>query len=87
LNVLVMGLGEIGRPLYEIVKGVHNVFGVDVDPDKNVDQEPSGPVGFIHICFPYSEDFAGKVAGYMGRFNPSPILGIKWRFSWKHFPL
>jgi len=71
LNVFVIGLGEIGRPLYEIVKGVHNAFGVDVDPDRNVDQEPSGPVGVMHICFPYSEEFVEKVVGHIGKFNPN----------------
>ena len=30
MNVLVIGLGEIGKPLLEIVKGTYNAFGLDI---------------------------------------------------------
>jgi UDP-N-acetyl-D-mannosaminuronate dehydrogenase len=64
-NVLVVGLGEIGAPLLEIVKGVYSAEGLDIEP-REIDE----PVDVMHICFPYSEDFVKSAVGYINRFRP-----------------
>ena len=46
---LVVGLGEVGKPLYTILKRQEpGAIGIDIDP-ASVDQ----PVGIMHICFPF----------------------------------
>ena len=64
-KVLVTGLGEIGAPLLEIVKGVYSAEGLDIEP-----KEIHGPVDVLHICFPYSADFVKTAADYAKEFNP-----------------
>jgi len=64
-NVLVVGLGEIGAPLLEIVRGVYSAEGLDVEP-----REIHEPVDVMHICFPYSEHFVETAVGYVTKFRP-----------------
>lgn len=75
-TVLIIGLGNIGKPLYEIIKGVYKVHGLDVDSKKNLDGEINSQIDVMHICFGHSVSrdatpkFITTVAGYMGKFNP-----------------
>lgn len=63
---LVIGMGEIGKPLYEIVRGVYQYAQwLDVEP-----KEISGEIDVLHICFRYSESFVTDVAEYVKRFQP-----------------
>jgi len=64
-KVLVIGLGEIGAPLLEVVKGVYSAEGLDIEP-----KEVHGPVDMLHICFPYSADFVETATNYVNKFNP-----------------
>ena len=46
---LVVGLGEVGKPLYTILKKQEpGTIGIDIQP-ASVDK----PVGVMHICFPF----------------------------------
>ena len=58
-SVLVIGLGEVGRPLYKILsEKFMNVYGYDSDRSKTVhelDAIPK-PIGFMHIAYPYIDD-------------------------------
>ena len=67
-NVIVVGLGEVGRPLRELLAGHHNVTGIDIAP-------PAGPIGEVdvmHVCYPFEiKDFVGETARYVERFKPS----------------
>lgn len=78
MKVLIVGLGEVGSALYEIVKGVqYDVVGYDI---KNVgtvlEQAPKLPsiVDVLHVCFPYSDDFVDQVVDYVIRTNPRLVL-------------
>jgi len=64
-NVLVIGLGEIGVPLLEIVKGVFHGEGLDIKP-----KEIYSPVDVLHICFPYSTNFVETATNYINEFHP-----------------
>jgi UDP-N-acetyl-D-mannosaminuronate dehydrogenase len=64
-NILVIGLGEIGAPLLEIVRGVYHAEGLDIEP-----KQIRGPFDVLHICFPYNPDFAAIASDYINRFNP-----------------
>lgn len=64
-SVLVTGLGEIGAPLLEIVKGVYHVEGLDIEP-----REVHGSFDVLHVCFPYGEGFVKTAIDYMNEFRP-----------------
>jgi len=65
-TVVIVGLGEVGKPLSEIIKKRHRVFEVDIDlaaPVKRCD--------VMHICFPFRDkEFVGQVSEYIGRYQP-----------------
>jgi len=66
-TVIVVGLGEVGKPLLDIIQGRHRAFGVDIDlpaPIKRCD--------VMHICFPFQGDrFVEQVLGYIRAYQPS----------------
>jgi len=65
--VIVVGLGEVGKPLMEIVKSKHQVFGVDINSPASVSQ-----CDVMHICFPFQNDkFVGQVVEYIHRYRPA----------------
>jgi len=64
-KVLVIGLGEIGAPLLEIVRGVYPSESLDIEP-----KEIHGPFDVLHICFPYSPNFVETATNYIKKFNP-----------------
>ncbi|MGB9959438.1 MAG: GDP-mannose dehydrogenase [Candidatus Bathyarchaeales archaeon] len=77
-KVLVVGLGEVGRALYELLKesGKFDVYGFDVDKEKmrniagNVEL-PNG-IDVMHICYPCAdpEKFVKATVNYIKKFNP-----------------
>jgi UDP-N-acetyl-D-mannosaminuronate dehydrogenase len=67
---LVIGLGEIGRPLVEVLSRVHPVEGIDLPP-RNV----AGPIHFMHVCYPGNiPDFPGETAKYVRRYEPAIVV-------------
>ncbi len=65
--VLVIGVGEIGRALCEIIEesGKYKLYKKDME-----ELEIKGTVDIMHICIPYTDKFAGIVAGYIKKYNP-----------------
>src|SRR3984957_11605419 len=63
-SVLVVGLGEIGQPLLEILRGAHDAAGRDME------DRPFDGVEVLHICFPYSPDFVASTARYVSLYEP-----------------
>src|SRR5882724_5027690 len=65
--VIVVGLGEVGRALMEIVESKHQTFGVDIDQPASVSQ-----CDVMHICFPFQSDkFVGQVVEYIHQYRPA----------------
>jgi len=82
-KVLVVGLGEVGRPLYELLKegGKFLVYGFDIDEEKmrEVGQSRSGlpsEVDVVHVCIScFSQDeFVDVVVGYVEWFKPKLVI-------------
>ena len=70
-TVAVVGLGEIGRPLLELLSTRYSVLGVDISPPS---RRPEG-VNVLHICYPFNiEDFVGETARYIELFKPGLTL-------------
>lgn len=66
-KVVVAGLGEVGKPLYELVSKHHATLGVDLEPVPDV-----CPVDVLHVCYPFQiKDFVGETARYIKRFKPT----------------
>jgi UDP-N-acetyl-D-mannosaminuronate dehydrogenase len=66
-TVVVVGLGEVGRPLLDIVAKRHAAVGVDIAPPA----APIEDVDVMHICYPFEiDDFVGVTARYIERFRP-----------------
>jgi UDP-glucose 6-dehydrogenase len=71
-TVLIVGYGEVGKPLFEVVRGVYpDVNWLDVQ-EKPVDPNPD----VMHITFPEQsqDDFVQSSVGYIDRFSPGLVL-------------
>ena len=80
-EVLVVGLGEVGRSLFELLResGKFEVHGFDVDEAKmravGQDMVPS-QVDVMHVCVPCPsrDEFVNVVSGYVKRFQPKLVI-------------
>ena len=66
--VVVVGLGEVGRPLLEILRREHRAAGRDID-----DQAFHG-VRILHLCFPFGADFVATARRYVLRYEPEVVV-------------
>jgi UDP-N-acetyl-D-mannosaminuronate dehydrogenase len=67
-KIVVVGLGEVGRPILELVSKHHAALGVDVSPLA----ERVASVDILHVCFPFGiEDFVGETIRYIELFRPT----------------
>ncbi|MCS7114518.1 MAG: GDP-mannose dehydrogenase [Candidatus Bathyarchaeota archaeon] len=81
-RVLVVGLGEVGRPLYELLKECKKfeVHGYDLNTDRMRDtgQSTALPDSFdvMHVCIPCKDkgEFVESIAGYVERFKPKLLI-------------
>ncbi|MFZ0640137.1 MAG: hypothetical protein WAN33_11940 [Candidatus Acidiferrales bacterium] len=65
--VVVVGLGEVGKPLFKLASEHHTVMGVDV----STPTERPERVDFLHICYPFHiANFVGETARYIKLFKP-----------------
>ena len=66
-KVVVVGLGEVGKPLLELVSRHHDAIGVDISPVERI-----GQVDILHVCYPFQiEDFIGETVRYIELFQPA----------------
>jgi UDP-N-acetyl-D-mannosaminuronate dehydrogenase len=67
-RVVVVGLGEVGRPLLELISKHHNAIGVDILPPV----ERIGKVDVLHVCYPFEiKDFVSETVRYIKLFRPT----------------
>jgi UDP-N-acetyl-D-mannosaminuronate dehydrogenase len=66
-TVIILGMGEVGRPLFEILNRTYECLGVDITPI-----EAKQPCSVLHICYPFQiKDFVGTTASYIQRYKPA----------------
>jgi UDP-N-acetyl-D-mannosaminuronate dehydrogenase len=66
--VVIVGLGEVGKPLLELVSKHHEAVGVDVSPPIERVERPD----VMHVCYPFEiTDFVGETVRYIERFEPA----------------
>lgn len=67
-SVVVVGLGEVGRPLFELLSKHYDVIGVDI----TLPPGPLGKVDVLHVCYPFEiKDFVGETVRYIELFKPT----------------
>jgi UDP-N-acetyl-D-mannosaminuronate dehydrogenase len=67
-TIIVLGLGEVGRPILDIASRHHRTVGIDIAPPT----EPIERVDVMHVCYPFEiKDFVGETARYIERFRPA----------------
>lgn len=67
MKTLVVGMGEIGTSLYNILKPHYEIYSKGKGEDIG---ESIGTVKIMHICFPYSDKFEEQVKEYQERYKP-----------------
>jgi UDP-N-acetyl-D-mannosaminuronate dehydrogenase len=68
---VVIGLGEIGKPISELISDTCEVVGIDVTPL----EKPLENVDVMHVCYPFEiPDFIGETARYIEKFKPSVTI-------------
>jgi UDP-N-acetyl-D-mannosaminuronate dehydrogenase len=66
-KIVVVGLGEVGKPLFELASQYHDTIGVDIAPVDGIEQ-----VDVLHICYPFQiQDFVGETARYIECYKPA----------------
>mgnify|MGYP001582614525 CR=1 FL=1 len=79
MKSLIIGFGEVGGALYEILKVKHEVWRKDIgpeyiDPDGSTGSEKkTGQVWALHVCLRYSDNFMQTILGYMGAHSPRVV--------------
>ena len=71
-TVLIIGFGEIGKPMYELAKGIYpQVDWLDID-NRKVSIHPS----VVHICYPEADPkkFIQASTSYLEKFKPRLAL-------------
>lgn len=65
MSSLVIGMGEVGKGLFDVLTAHESVAALDKDP------EVIGyKINILHICFPYSDKFSEYVKKYIKLYNP-----------------
>ena len=66
-KVVVVGLGEVGKPVFELISRHHHTVGVDISPPLEEIEE----VEVLHVCYPFQiKDFVGETVRYIKLFEP-----------------
>ena len=66
-QIVVAGLGEVGKPLLELVASKYEVLAVDL-----ASVPPRGPVDVLHVCYPFQiPDFIGETVRYIDLYQPA----------------
>lgn len=66
-KVVVVGLGEVGKPLFEVVSKYHDTVAVDISPVHGISD-----VDVLHICYPFQiKNFIRETVRYIQLFKPA----------------
>jgi len=77
-KVIIIGLGEVGKPLYEILKASNNyvVYGYDtrseISPNK-LEELPRNS-DYLHITYPFTEKFFDITTSYVDKLKPQKLV-------------
>ena len=75
---IVVGLGEIGRPILRLLSSDCIAIGYDIDAklmdEKLYKKFEENPTSFLHICIPFDKNFTGNIITHYKKFHPKCIV-------------
>ena len=75
---IVVGLGEIGMPLFKVLAKSFPIVGYDKRTDlihaRQAKQLQNEPTIFIHICIPFLDNFVGEIKKLVTKYKPQGIV-------------
>ena len=75
---VVAGLGEIGKPLYQLISKSNLCIGYDINPklvnQKQVSKYDKIPTLILHISIPFNKQFNFHVTSLYKKFKPEIIV-------------
>ena len=75
---LVVGLGEIGFPIFKLLSKCNEVFGYDIDKSKmnltKFKNIKNSTIVFVHICIPFNKKFVKNVIDICVKHNPRAVV-------------
>lgn len=75
MTQLILGFGEIGKAVYEVVSGRTQAGDIYIsDPTFTKEKTPVERPEIMHVCFPYSNEFSHELRNYIDRYNPKHIV-------------
>lgn len=71
MRTIIIGMGEVGKALYEVLSKNYSCVAVDIEKPEEVwcDQAE-----IMHICFPYSDKFIEEVKRYREKYKPLHVV-------------
>ena len=75
-DAIVIGLGEVGKPILNMLEGVYNHLNEGIQVKGRDIKEPkwSHKFKFMHICFPQMPGFPDVVRIYAEEYDPNYII-------------
>lgn len=65
---LIIGQGEVGKSLYDVLKNHHETYVKDLEEFELSD------IVVLNICIPFSDKFVDQVREYQKKYNPSVTI-------------
>lgn len=70
MNVGILGLGEVGTAIKQLVSAKHQVFTRDLD----FDHIKNNHIDLLHVCIPYTSKFATSVFRLISEKSPKLVI-------------
>ena len=75
---IVIGLGEIGAPIYNLLSRTFPTAGYDINPKlmnhQKYEKLKNEQIIFVHICIPHSKKFQNTVMKIVKKFKPKALV-------------
>lgn len=75
---VILGMGEVGSTLFELLSSTTQLIGNDIDPKKCKINYPEDEypydLYFLHVCIPYTNDFFHFFDEAAGKYKPKAII-------------
>ena len=75
---VVAGLGEIGKPILQLISRNTLALGYDLNKDlmndKMFTKHTSARTRFLHVCIPFTDTFVSNVVQLYNKFKPQAIV-------------
>jgi len=75
---VVAGIGEIGKPILELLSRTVVTVGYDVNPKfvnkTKFEKYDDVKTSFLHVCIPFTENFEKNIVSLYNKFNPEAIV-------------